>query len=255
MKIISWNVNGLRACAQKGFLSFLEEEDPDVLGVQETKGHPGQMTKELTAPEGRISYFSVSHRKAYSGTATFLKKPAEDVKYGIGIRKFDFEGRFMVTKVNGIVIYNVYFPNGTSGPERHYYKQEFLRRFQWHLEKHLENSEPVIVMGDYNVAYMDHDVYDPGELVKESGFLPEEREWFQAFIKAGFIDTFRYLHPHKKDTYSWWSYRERARVSNNGWRIDHICVSPDLEKRIHRAEVMDQVLGSDHCPVLLELKN
>lgn len=234
-------------------MSFLEAEDPDVFCIQETKAHPDQLTEELTHPLGRVPYFSISHRKGYSGTATFLKSEAEEFRYGIGIRKFDYEGRFTVTKVKGLLIYNVYFPNGASGQERHDFKQEFLHRFSNHLKRDLDSGKDVIVLGDYNVAPLEQDVYDPKALNDVSGFLPEERQWFSDFRDLGFVETFRHLHPDETDRFSWWSYRERARATNRGWRIDHICVSESLKGRIKKAEVMDQVMGSDHCPVLLEL--
>ena len=254
MKIISWNVNGIRAAADKGLLKFIEEESPDFLCLQETKAHPDQIEEELRNLCGVKGYFSSARRKGYSGTAIFSRHLSDDqITYGIGIRKFDFEGRFVVAETDRFKLYNVYFPNGASGEERHMFKQEFLQRFQEHLEKDLKAGKEVIVLGDYNVAYLDHDVYDTKKLSKVSGFLPEEREWFQGFIKAGFTDTFRHLHPDEKNKFSWWSYRERARSVNKGWRIDHICVSKGLLKSVKRAEVMDAVMGSDHCPVLLEL--
>jgi len=255
MKIISWNVNGIRAAAEKGLLRFVEEEKPDFLCLQETKAHPDQIEDELRVLGGTKGYFSSARRKGYSGTAIFSQHVTDkQVSYGIGIRKFDFEGRFVVAETDRFKLYNVYFPNGASGEERHQFKQEFLVRFQQHLEKDLQAGKEVIVLGDYNVAYLEHDVHDPEKLSKISGFLPEEREWFQGFLKAGFTDSFRHLHPDQEGAFSWWSYRERARSVNKGWRIDHICVSKGLVDCIQRAEVMDTVMGSDHCPVLLELE-
>lgn len=253
MKIISWNVNGIRACAEKGFLTLIESEDPDILTIQETKAHPDQLSDELRRPDQRVAYFSSAARKGYSGVATFLKTPADAVEMGIGIRKFDSEGRFLITHHPDFTLYNVYFPNGGSGQERHDFKQDFLKRFSKHLAKKISDGEEIILVGDYNVAYLKSDVFDPVTLSEISGYLPEEREWFQEFLNVGFIDTYRYFHPEEKDKYTWWSYKERARAANRGWRIDHICVSKGLEKRLRKAEVMDHVMGSDHCPVLLEL--
>ncbi|NQZ00315.1 MAG: exodeoxyribonuclease III [Bdellovibrionales bacterium] len=255
MKIISWNVNGIRACAEKGFLKFYNEEKPDFFCIQETKAHPDQIESELREINGVAGYFSTARRKGYSGTAIFSPGlQPEQVSYGIGIRKFDFEGRFVVAETEQFKLYNVYFPNGGSGQERHDFKQEFLARFQEHLRADLKAGHEVVVLGDYNVAYLEHDVHDPQKLSKISGFLPEERDWFQGFLKDGFVDTFRHMHPDEEQKFSWWSYRERARSVNRGWRIDHICVSEGLKDRIVRAEVLDQVMGSDHCPVMLELK-
>lgn len=254
MKIVSWNVNGIRACAEKGLLKFVAEENPDILCLQETKAHPDQIEPELREMSGIPGFFSSARKKGYSGTAVFARGLREDqVSFGIGIRKFDFEGRFVIAEMEGFKLYNVYFPNGGSGPDRHQFKQEFLSRFLTHLKADLDRGREVIVLGDYNVAYLDHDVYDPVKLSRESGFLPEEREWFRDFLQSGFVDSFRHCHPDEKDRYSWWSYRERARSVNRGWRIDHICVSSGLAQRIQKAEILDQVLGSDHCPVLLEL--
>jgi len=175
------------------------------------------------------------------------------VEYGMGSKKFDDEGRFVVTQIADITIYNVYFPNGSAREERHHFKQEFLRKFLRHLMKRLAAGDKVIVLGDYNVAHREIDVHDPVRLSKVSGFLPEEREWFSQFLDAGFIDTFRFFHPDAKERFSWWSYRELARAANRGWRIDYICVSENLRTRLQSADIWDQQEGSDHCPVVLEL--
>jgi exodeoxyribonuclease-3 len=257
MKIVSWNVNGIRACSKKGFIDFVDSFDPDILCLQETKAHPEQLDLFLHNIGGRNSYFSAADRRGYSGTATYLKEnsTAEKVKHGIGIKKFDKEGRFVVTEHKDFTIYNVYFPNGAAREERHLYKQDFLKKFTSHLKQKIENKESVIVLGDYNVAHLEYDVYDPVRLSKVSGFLPEEREWFSYFLSCGFIDKFRYFHPNEKDKYSWWSYRENARINNRGWRIDYICVSNDLKDRLVSASILDNQMGSDHCPVVLELED
>lgn len=255
MKIISWNVNGIRACSKKGFLEFIEAEDPDILCLQETKAHPDQLDINLHKPFERHSYWSAAEKKGYSGTVTYVREELAEVSHGIGIRKFDSEGRFVVTRHKDFLLFNVYFPNGAASDDRHNYKQDFLKRFTSYLKKLLDKDEKVIVLGDYNVAYLEYDVYDPKRLSKVSGFLPEEREWFGKFLETGFVDTFRYFHPDEKERYSWWSYRENARIGNRGWRIDHICVSRNLEKRIVSADILDQQMGSDHCPVVLELKD
>ncbi|MCC6138205.1 MAG: endonuclease/exonuclease/phosphatase family protein, partial [Bdellovibrionaceae bacterium] len=164
------------------------------------------------------------------------------------------EGRFVITHHKDFVLYNVYFPNGASGKERHDFKQEFLKEFTAHLVEQMNvHKKNIILVGDYNVAHQDIDIYDPIRLAKTSGFLPEERSWFGQFLNAGFIDTFRYKYPNVKDKYSWWSYFERARPANRGWRIDYVCTSKSLEKRIEDAGVMDEQEGSDHCPVWLRL--
>lgn len=254
MKIISWNVNGIRACAKKGFLEFLEREDPDILCLQETKAHPEQLNETLINPLGRASFWSSAVRKGYSGTVTYVKEEPEQVNYGIRIKKFDSEGRFVVTKHKNFWLYNVYFPNGAAREERHLYKQEFLEKFRRHLKRKIDAGEKVIVLGDYNVAHLDIDVFDPVRLSKVSGFLPEERKWFDKFLATGFVDTFRHFYPEEENRYTWWSYRENARIGNRGWRIDHICVTKNLVKKIKDVKILDQQMGSDHCPIVLELK-
>jgi len=253
MKIVTWNVNGVRSIVQKGLLEFVKSEKPDILCIQETKAHPDQLPEELTALNGYKSFWSAAQRPGYSGTATFTKEAPRDVKYGIQIPKYDTEGRIVVTEFKKFALYNVYFPNGGSGNERHDFKQEFLRKFQHHLRRRLEAGDQIILVGDYNVAYMDIDVYDPKGLSTESGFLPEERKWMVGFLENGFIDTFRYFHPEEKHRYTWWSYFQNARTGNRGWRIDHICVSRGLEKKLKSAEILDEQNGSDHCPVVLEI--
>ena len=253
MKLVSWNVNGLRACQKKGFLDFFEREKPDILCLQETKAHPKQLDQTLVTPLSYKSYWtSCSIRKGYSGVVTYTHLPVSCVNHGIGLKKFDEEGRFIITEIEDILLYNVYFPNGSAREERHLFKQEFLKKFLRHLMKTLITGKKIIVVGDYNVAHKNIDVYDPIRLSKESGFLPEEQKWFSDFLDAGFMDTFRYFHPNAKDCYSWWSYREMARIANRGWRIDHICVSENLRPFLKNGDIWDQQEGSDHCPVMLE---
>jgi exodeoxyribonuclease-3 len=255
MRIISWNVNGIRACSKKGFYEFVRRENPDVLCIQETKAHPDQLDEELKNLFQRVSYFSSAEKKGYSGTATYLKVVPENVSYGIDIRKFDNEGRFVIVQIKDIFIYNIYFPNGASGEERHFFKQEFLNKLSAHLKKLVDKGAKIIVVGDYNVAYLDHDVFDPVRLSSVSGFLPEERGWFKNFLDIGFIDTFRYFNPNLTQKYTWWSYRENARIANRGWRIDHICVTKNLLDRVEDVRILDMQEGSDHCPVLIDLKS
>lgn len=252
MKIVTWNVNGIRAIAKKGFLDFVSKVDPDILCLQETKAHPDQVEPELHNPFEREGYWSSAHRPGYSGTLTYVKTKPAKVNYGVGIKKFDSEGRFVVTDHDDFLLYNVYFPNGGSGEERHNFKQEFLIKFTEHLKKQLKSGREVILVGDYNVAHLAIDVYDPVKLKGESGFLPEEREWFSQFLQAGFVDVFRHFHPDEKHRFTWWSYLEKARLGNRGWRIDYICASQKLLKRFKSCEILDDVTGSDHCPVLAE---
>jgi len=255
MKIISWNVNGIRAAQKKGFCEFVERESPDLLCLQETKAHRDQVEPILCAPTpDYMSYWSSATRKGYSGTATYCKEEPLKVETGIGIPKFDSEGRFVITHHKNFILYNVYFPNGGSGDERQTYKMEFLAAFGKHLSMQVKKGKKVILVGDYNIAHRDVDVYDPVRLSTVSGFLPEERQWFDGFLKSGFVDTFRHEHPKERDRYTWWSYYEKARPDNRGWRIDYISVSENLKSSIKKATIMDGQEGSDHCPVTLELK-
>lgn len=253
MKIVSWNVNGIRACYKKGLPEFLASAKPDILCLQETKAHVDQVESDARALGFIHATWSSAVRKGYSGVATFHNDAALSVKKGWGIKEYDEEGRLVISDHGQFLLYNIYFPNGGSGEERHGFKQKFLTDLNVHLKEQLAAGREIIVVGDYNVAHREIDVHDPVRLSKESGFLPEEREWFGRFLELGFIDTFRYFHPELKNRYSWWSYREFARIPNRGWRIDYICISKGLEKFLKSADVLDQIEGSDHCPVVAEL--
>lgn len=253
MKIITWNVNGIRSCGKKGLFDLWEKENPDLLCLQETKAHPDELEDPIVSPLGWQSYWSAAQRKGYSGTVIYTRTTPDEVRYGIGIPKYDAEGRFVIVRFNDLWVYSVYFPNGGASEERHLFKQEFLKKFLSHLRKHIEANQKVIVVGDYNVAYLDNDVFDPAVCSKISGFLPMERKWFGEFLKTGFVDSFRKFHPDAKNRYSWWSYLDNSRMTNKGWRIDHICVSENLKDRLRSANIMEDQLGSDHCPVVAEV--
>ncbi len=253
MKIMSWNVNGIRAVYKKGFVEFVEREEPDILCVQETKAHREQCEPGILTPGGRTSHWSSAVKKGYSGTATFVKREPLSISHGIGIPEFDSEGRFVITDHGDFKLYNIYFPNGGSGQERHDFKQKFLKELKAHLEPLVKAGEAIIVTGDYNIAHKEIDIYDPVKLAHESGFLPEERAWFDSFLEMGFVDTFRHFHPDERDRFTWWSMYERGRLGNRGWRIDYFCVTKNLVSRLRSAQVLDRVEGSDHCPVVIEL--
>lgn len=253
MKIISWNVNGIRACYKKNLLDFLAHENPDVFCIQETKAHIDQVEIGARTLQRKYSYWSSAVRKGYSGTATFLNEEPARVELGIGIPEYDSEGRIVMTDHGAFDLYNIYFPNGGSGDVRHHFKQKFLKDLNAHLKEKLEKGRQIVVVGDYNVAHETIDVFDPIRYSKISGFFPEERAWFDSFLDLGFIDTFRYFKPRETNRYTWWDYRQLARVSNRGWRIDHICISKGLEKYLSSADILDQVEGSDHCPVVATL--
>lgn len=255
LKIVSWNVNGIRASAPKGLLDFVEVENPDILCLQETKAHRGQLEPQLQTLGFRHAHWSdCQTRKGYSGVATFLNQEASKVSLGWGQEVYDSEGRIVITEHEHFLLYNIYFPNGGSGDVRHNFKQKFLADLTIHMKKQIKAGKEIVLVGDYNIALSDIDVYDPKRLSKVSGFLPEERVWLGQFFDLGFVDTFRKFHPLEPNRYSWWSYRELARPANRGWRIDFISVTKGLEKNLISADIMDQVMGSDHCPVIATLK-
>lgn len=255
MKIISWNVNGIRACSKKGFFSFLKQQQPDILCIQEAKAHIDQVDEELKSPEPYTSYWSLSEGSGYSGVVTYSKIKPQSFSEGIGIYKFDREGRIIVTEYEDFVLFNIYFPNGSKDETRHLFKQEFLRKLSYYMKNLFSQKKEIIVVGDYNVAYLDIDVFDPQRLSSVSGFLPEERKWFLSFLNLGFIDSYRYFYPDKKDSYTWWSYRENSRKLNRGWRIDYICVTSGLKKKLKKVVIHDEEISSDHCPISIELDN
>jgi exodeoxyribonuclease-3 len=253
LKIISWNVNGIRALHKKGLHDFLERQNADVFCVQETKCKVNQLTDEKYETLYPQSFWSEAVKPGYSGTATFTKVKPVEVHHGIDQKEYDSEGRFVITQFPQFLLYNVYFPNGGMGEERHDFKQRFLHDFTDHLAEKINEGHEVIVVGDYNVAHKDIDVHDPKRLSKVSGFLPEEREWFDGFLEVGFVDTFRHFYPTMTDKYTWWSYRERAKEHNRGWRIDYMCMTPGLLPFVKSFKHLDTQTGSDHCPLELVL--
>lgn len=253
LKIISWNVNGIRALHKKGLKNFLERQSPDIFCVQETKCKVNQVEDEKYESLYPYSHWSEAVKPGYSGTASFFKSKPIEVYHGIELPDYDSEGRFVIAKLPHFLLYNVYFPNGGMGEERHDFKQNFLADFTDHLAEKIQEGHEILVVGDYNVAHLEIDVYDPERLSSSSGFLPEEREWFSSFLEMGFVDTFRHFHPTLKDKYTWWSYRERAKEHNRGWRIDYMCVTPGLVPHIKSMKHLDMQVGSDHCPLEMVL--
>jgi exodeoxyribonuclease III len=253
-KIMSWNLNGIRACLQKGMAESVAAQSPDILCVQETKAHPDQVGDGIQHLKFSHQTWASALKKGYSGVATFSNIVPREIYPGRGIPKYDNEGRTVISDYGKFLLYNIYFPNGGSGPERHAFKQEFLYELNGHLEGQLKMGKPIVVVGDYNVAHREIDVHDPVRLSKESGFLPEEREWFDKFLALGMVDIYREQHPKLSQKYSWWSYREFARVNNRGWRIDYICVSENLRSNVKETDILDNVTGSDHCPVIATLE-
>lgn len=253
VRIFSWNVNGIRAALKKGFLDWVEEESPDVICLQETKASPDQVEDGLLPPKGYHAVWNPAQRKGYSGVATFSRKKPKSVTLGIGIEEFDVEGRVIRSEYDGYDLFNVYFPNGTSGPERLDFKMRFYDAFLDHCQELRRSGRELIVTGDVNTAHAPIDLKNAKANEKNSGFLPEERAWVGKFIDHGYVDTFRALYPDKVQ-YSWWAFRFNARARNIGWRIDYFFVTEGLAKRVKDALIQDQVTGSDHCPIGLVLK-
>jgi exodeoxyribonuclease-3 len=252
MRILSWNVNGLRAVLKKGFLEWLKKEQPDILCIQETKAKEEQLPGELREVEDYHTYFTSAERKGYSGVALFTKKKPITLQDGFGIQVFDSEGRTQIVEYPGFVLYNIYFPNGKQSKERLKYKMDFYNTFLAHADRLIKKGKEVVVCGDVNTAHREIDLARPKENEKISGFLPQERKWIDTFISHGFIDTFRFF-TDEGGHYSWWDYKSRARERNVGWRIDYFFISRDLEGKLKRAFILADVTGSDHCPVGIEL--
>ena len=250
MKLISWNVNGIRAAMGKGFLDFVQEESPDILCIQETKMQEGQAEVPL---EGYHQYWCSAEKKGYSGTAVFTKKEPISVSRGIGVDVHDHEGRVLTLEYDGFYLVNVYVPNSQNELKRLDYRMEWEDAFRAYL-KELEKTRPVITCGDFNVAHREIDLKNPKTNRTNAGFTDEERAKMTELQGAGFIDTWRYFYPDLEGVYSWWSYRFNARKNNAGWRIDYFLVSEALRDSLKDAQILTDVYGSDHCPVTLEIE-
>ena len=250
MRFISWNVNGIRACMEKGFMDFFKEADADIFCLQETKLQEGQISMELP---GYYQYWNYAEKKGYSGTALFTKTEPLMVTYGMGIEEHDKEGRVITAEYEDYFFVTVYTPNAKEDLKRLDYRVQWEADFLAYLKK-LEESKPVIFCGDLNVAHKEIDLKNPKNNHNNAGFTEEERGCFTTLLENGFIDTFRYFYPDMKDMYSWWSYRFQARSRNTGWRIDYFVTSNVLEDKLLDAVIHTQILGSDHCPVELALR-
>ncbi|MBE5962047.1 MAG: exodeoxyribonuclease III [Lachnospiraceae bacterium] len=249
MKLISWNVNGIRACVQKGFCEFFKEIDADIFCIQESKLQEGQIELEL---DGYYQYWNYAKKKGYSGTAIFTKKEPLSVQYGLGIEEHDQEGRVITLEFDAFYMVTVYTPNSQSELARLSYRMTWEEEFKAFLKK-LEEKKPVIVCGDLNVAHKEIDIKNPKSNEKNAGYTIEERTKFGELLEAGFVDTFRYFYPDQRDMYSWWSYRFKAREKNAGWRIDYFLVSQCLADKLAGAGIHTEILGSDHCPIELQI--
>ncbi|MHA1399068.1 MAG: exodeoxyribonuclease III [Candidatus Heimdallarchaeaceae archaeon] len=258
--LLSWNVNGIRAVTKKelyqgmNFNTWLNKTSPHILAIQETKARPEQVPANIRKPQGYHSYWSIPERKGYSGVVTYTKGKPRRVNKLLGIKKFDIEGRMVETEFKNFVLFNVYFPNGKSSKERLDYKMEFYDAFLEHVEKIKAQGKSIIVCGDVNTAHKEIDLAHPKANETISGFLPEERAWIDKFLEHGYVDTFRHINGDKKDQYTWWSMRTRARERNVGWRIDYFYVSEDLIDSVTDAFILSDVFGSDHCPIGLKIR-
>ena len=250
MKFISWNVNGLRACVQKGFLDFFNEIDADFFCIQESKLQEGQIDLDLP---GYQQYWNYAEKKGYSGTAIFARETPLSVSYGIGMEEHDHEGRVITLEFQDFYLVDVYTPNSQRELTRLAYRMTWEDAFRTYLLA-LDEKKPVVVCGDMNVAHQEIDLKNPKNNQRNAGFTQEERDKMTRLLDSGFVDSFRLKHPDEKDRYSWWSYMMRSRERNIGWRIDYFLVSRRLADKISLADIYDQVMGSDHCPITLELE-
>lgn len=252
--IYSWNVNGIRAWHRKDGLAWLEKVKPDILCVQETKAHPDQLSAELRTPYGYVSYFDHSKtKKGYSGVAIYSRVKPEKIQEGLGVEAYDQEGRLLTAFFKDFVLINCYFPNGGGGPSRLAYKLEFYDLFLSYVEHIRKTYQNIIICGDINTAHEAIDLARPKENEKNTGFLPEERAWLDEVLARGYVDTFRHIHPDAKGAYTYWDMKTFARERNVGWRIDYFLISPPLTTRLKKAQIHNDVFGSDHCPISITL--
>ena len=252
MKIISWNVNGIRAAERKGLLYWMAQEQPDVLGIQEIKAQEDQLSEDLIKPDGYHSYFNPAERKGYSGTGLYSKSEPKNVANGFGIPAYDSEGRVQAADYGDFIFFNIYFPNGKMNPERLQYKLDFYNDILSHFNELVSQGKKVLIAGDYNTAHKEIDLARPKDNEKISGFLPIEREWIDNLVEHGFVDCFRSFN-QEPNNYTWWSMRSGARERNVGWRIDYFFCSANMRSMIKNCWHLPEVQGSDHCPLAVEL--
>ena len=252
MKLISWNVNGIRAAVKKGFLEYLEDVNPDIICIQETKAHKEQLAADILNDHGYYTYWHSGVKKGYSGVSTFCKEEPFYIQQGIGIKEYDDEGRVLITEHNGFLLYNIYFPNGQMNEKRLKYKLDFYDDLLPIINDQVDSGNNVIVAGDWNTAHLPIDLARPKENIKTSGFMQIERDRIDEYIENGWVDTFRLFHD-EGERYSWWTYRFGARDRNVGWRIDYFMVNEQMVEVCSDADIHHKIFGSDHCPISLTL--
>jgi len=252
MRLLSWNVNGIRSVYSKGFVPWVIETRPDILCLQETKAEAGQLKQDLREIEGYSSYFASASKKGYSGVALYTRTEPDAIRYGLGRPEYDQEGRIIIATYPKFMLYNVYFPNGKASAERLAFKMAFYEAFLDHVRAQAALGRHLVICGDVNTAHTEIDLARPKENEKVSGFLPEERAWIDRFLAAGFIDTFRRFNS-AGGNYTWWDLKSGARARNVGWRIDYFFVSANLAPKVEGAFILSEVMGSDHCPIGIDL--
>ncbi len=255
MKLATYNVNGIRAAMKKGLFEWLSEKDHDIICIQETKAQESQVDMKFMEEMGYHHFWHSAEKKGYSGVATFSKKQPTLVKEGIGLEKYDREGRVLRTDFEDITLLNCYFPSGSSGEERHQVKMEFLTDFKPWVQELMKERKKIVVVGDYNIVHTEKDIHNPKRKDNPSGYRPEERAWMdQWFGEVGFHDAYRVLHPETTEVFSWWSYRAGSRGKNKGWRIDYISVSDSLKESVSHVQHFPEALHSDHCCIEMFIK-
>lgn len=253
MKITTWNVNGIRAALGKGLKEWVITENPDLLCLQEVKAYSSQLTEEQANFPGYEQVWNSAKKPGYSGVATFYKEQPLEINLGLDIPEFDHEGRVICSRHPGFLLFNIYFPNGQRGQERLDYKLNFYSRLLELCDSLHEKGEAVIITGDFNTSHKEIDLRNPKENEKNSGFLPEERMWIDKYLEHGFVDIYRNLYPDKVQ-YTWWAYRLQARPRNIGWRLDYFLISNNLVKNVREVKIHDDIFGSDHCPVTMNIE-
>lgn len=253
IKIVSYNLNGIRAAAKKGFLEWLQEYQPDILCIQETKAQPDQLTEEQLQPEGYFGYFHSAEKKGYSGVAIYSRDKPNHVEVGTGIDFIDQEGRVLRADFDNYSVISLYAPSGASGDHRQEVKEKFMKVWPDYIQNLRKEIPNLLISGDYNIAHTEIDIHNPSGNKKNSGFLPHERQWLTDLLDLGWVDTFRKLHQGVVDEYSWWSYRANSRANNKGWRIDYHLASQELSTYVKGATILQDVKHSDHCPIEVSL--